>query len=129
MRKKFICGIAIISCFMAVMTGCGKDTAGVDMELAQIDVGAITVPEDVLVVGLGEASHGVKEYQEMKAKVFQALVAHNGCRTFVIEGDFGGALKVDDYIHGGEGTAKEAAAQIGFRIYRTEEMEAFIELL
>ena len=127
MRKKFICGIAIISCFMAVMTGCGKDTAGVDMELAQIDVGAITVPEDVLVVGLGEASHGVKEYQEMKAKVFQALVAHNGCRTFVIEGDFGGALKVDDYIHGGEGTAKEAAAQIGFRIYRTEEMEAFIE--
>ena len=75
MRKKFICGIAIISCFMAVMTGCGKDTAGVDMELAQIDVGAITVPEDVLVVGLGEASHGVKEYQEMKAKVFQALVA------------------------------------------------------
>lgn len=127
MRKIFICGIAIISCFMAVMTGCGKDTAGVDMELAQIDVGAVAVPEDVQVVGLGEASHGVKEYQEMKAKVFQALVAHNGCRTFVIEGDFGGALKVDDYIHGGEGTAKEAAAQIGFRIYRTEEMEAFIE--
>lgn len=127
MRKKFICGIAIISCFMAVMTGCGKGAADVDMELVQTDVGAIAVPEDVLVVGLGEASHGVKEYQEMKAKVFQALVAHNGCRTFVIEGDFGNALKVDDYIHGGEGTAKEAAEQIGFRIYRTEEMEAFIE--
>ena len=127
MWKKMICGIAIVSCFMAVMTGCGKDTSGVDMGLAQTDVGAVTVPEDVLVVGLGEASHGVKEYQEMKAKVFQALVAHNGCRTFVIEGDFGGALKVDDYIHGGEGTAKEVAAQIGFRIYRTEEMEAFIE--
>lgn len=112
---------------MAVMTGCKKGTADVNMELAQADVGTVTVPEDVLVVGLGEASHGVKEYQEMKAEVFQALVGHNGCRTFVIEGDFGSALKVDDYIHGGEGTAKEAAAWIGFRIYRTEEMEALIE--
>lgn len=120
-------GIAIVSCFMAVMTGCKKGTADVNMELAQADVGTVTVPEDVLVVGLGEASHGVKEYQEMKAEVFQALVGHNGCRTFVIEGDFGSALKVDDYIHGGEGTAKEAAAWIGFRIYRTEEMEALIE--
>lgn len=127
MRKKIIRGIAIVSCFMAVMTGCKKGTADVNMELAQADVGTVTVPEDVLVVGLGEASHGVKEYQEMKAEVFQALVGHNGCRTFVIEGDFGSALKVDDYIHGGEGTAKEAAAWIGFRIYRTEEMEALIE--
>lgn len=127
MRKKMICGIAIVSCFMAVMTGCKKGSADVNMELAQADVGTVTVPEDVLVVGLGEASHGVKEYQEMKAEVFQALVGHNGCRTFVIEGDFGSALKVDDYIHGGEGTAKEAAAWIGFRIYRTEEMEALIE--
>lgn len=127
MKKKIICGIAIVSCFMAVMTGCGKGTAEVDMELAQTDVGSISVPEDVLVVGLGEAGHGVKEYQEMKAKVFQALVENNGCRTFIIEGDFGGALKVDDYIHGGEGTAREAAAQIGFRIYRTEEMETLIE--
>lgn len=127
MKKKIICGIAAVSCFMTVMTGCGKGATNVDMELAQTDVGAIAVPEDVLVVGLGEASHGVKEYQEMKAKVFQALVENNGCRTFVIEGDFGSALKVDDYIHGGEGTAKEAAAQIGFRIYRTEEMESLIE--
>lgn len=127
MKKKISYSIAIVSCFIAVMTGCGKATVDVDMALVQTDIGAITVPEDVLVVGLGEASHGVKEYQEMKAEVFQALVENNGCRTFVIEGDFGGALKVDDYIHGGEGTAKEAAAWIGFRIYRTEEMEALIE--
>lgn len=79
------------------------------MALAQTDMGTITVPDDVLVVGLGEASHGVKEYQEMKAEVFQALVQNKGCRTFVIETDFGSALKVDAYIHGGEGTAGEAA--------------------
>ncbi|MDE6622237.1 MAG: erythromycin esterase family protein [Lachnospiraceae bacterium] len=127
MRKQIIISIAVMCCFMTIVTGCGSGKVDVDMGLAQTDVSTIAVPEDVLVVGLGEASHGVKEYQEMKAGVFQALVAHNGCRTFVIEGDFGNALKVDDYIHGGSGTAKEAAALIGFRIYRTEEMEELIQ--
>ena len=58
----------------------------------------------------------------MKAEVFKALVKNNGCRTFVIEGDFGGGLKVDTYIHGGEGTAQEAVAELGFGIYRTKEL-------
>ena len=58
----------------------------------------------------------------MKAEVFKALVNNNGCRTFVIEGDFGGGLKVDAYIHGGEGTAQEAVAELGFGIYRTKEL-------
>jgi len=127
MRKKAVCSIAVLGCIVSVAAGCGSRAVDADMELAQNDVGAIAVSEEVQVVGLGEASHGVKEYQEMKAEVFQALVEKNGCRTFVIEGDFGNALKVDDYIHGGGGTAKEAAARIGFRIYRTEEMEALIE--
>lgn len=40
----------------------------------------------------------------------------------MIEGDFGGGLKVDAYIHGGEGTAQEAVAELGFGIYRTKEL-------
>lgn len=127
MRKRMFCIMAMALCVVSLLAGCGGGTASVDMALAQTDMGTITVPDDVLVVGLGEASHGVKEYQEMKAEVFQALVQNNGCRTFVIETDFGSALKVDAYIHGGEGTAGEAAAQIGFRIYRTKEMEALLE--
>ncbi|MDE6168667.1 MAG: erythromycin esterase family protein [Acetatifactor sp.] len=119
--------IASVLCLSILLGGCGNSTVSADLTLAQTDIGAITVSEDVCVVGLGEASHCVKEYQELKAEVFKALVQNNGCRTFVIEGDFGSALKVDDYIHGGEGTAKEAAAVIGFRIYRTREMEELIE--
>ena len=46
MKKKIIYGIAVVSCFMTVMTGCGKGATDVDMELAQTDVGAIAVPED-----------------------------------------------------------------------------------
>lgn len=104
-----------------LLAACGERAP--DLALAQTDLSTITVPETVQVVGLGEASHGVQEYQELKGTVFQALVENNGCRSFIIEGDFGSALAVDEYIHGGEGTAQEAAAQIGFRIYRTQEME------
>lgn len=105
---------------VVLLSACGGGTAA--LEDVQTDLSTIAVPEGVSVAALGEASHGVKEYQEMKAQVFQALVENNGCRTFIIEGDFGSALKVDAYIHGGEGTAQETAAQIGFRIYRTQEM-------
>ncbi|MDE7223377.1 MAG: erythromycin esterase family protein, partial [Acetatifactor sp.] len=110
---------------ISLLAGCGKVSP--DMGLAETDLEAVTVLEGVQVVGLGEASHGVKEYQQMKEEVFRALVQNQGCRTFIIEGDFGSALKVDDYIHGGEGTPKEAAAMIGFRIYCTDEMEHLLE--
>ena len=103
-----------------LLTACGGgDTPP---EGLQTDLTALTLPETVRVAALGEASHGVKEYQELKAQVFQALVQNNGCRSFIIEGDFARAHTVDAYIHGGDGTAQEAAAQIGFRIYCTQEM-------
>ena len=98
-----------------------------DLSYVLTDIGEISVPPEVQVVGLGEASHGVAEYQEMKGEVFKALVKNNGCRTFIIEGDFGGALKVDEYICGGEGTAEESVAEIGFGIYRTREMADLVE--
>ncbi len=91
------------------------------------DISGFSVSPDVKVVGLGEASHGVAEYQVMKAEVFKALVNNNGCHTFIIEGDFGGCLKVDQYINGGNGSAEEAAGEIGFGIYRTQEMTDLIE--
>ena len=52
-----------------------------------------------------------------------------GYYPFALEGDFGGCEQVNRYIHGGEGTAQEAAAAIGFSIYRTEEMAALISEL
>ncbi len=91
------------------------------------DISSLTVAKNVKIVGLGEASHGVSEYQKMKLEVFKALVKNNNCRTFIIEGDFGGALKVDEYINGGTGTSREAIREIGFSIYCTKEMVDLIE--
>lgn len=68
---------------VGLLSACGGGTTA--LESVQTDLSAITVPEGVSVAAVGEASHGVKEYQEMKAQVFQALVKNNGCRTFIID--------------------------------------------
>lgn len=130
MKGNYFVKIMAMTLMSAVLTvGCGKNASAVSMEQLdfQTEISDITVPENIRIVGLGEASHGVKEYQQMKMKVFQALVKNNGCRTFIIEGDFGGALKVNDYIHGGEGTAEEMVSEIGFRIYNTQEMAELLK--
>ena len=105
----------------------GTERPEADLSAVRTDISRLSVSEDVQVVGLGEASHGVGEYHLMKGEVFKALVEHNGCRSFVIEGDFGGALKVEEYIHGGPGTAKEAVKEIGFAIYDTQELVDLVE--
>ena len=65
----------------------------------------------------------------MKLEVFKKLLEERGVRAFALEGDCGGCEAVDRYIHGGEGTAQEAAAAIGFAIYRTEEMAELVSYL
>lgn len=126
--RHFPSTIFSLICCISLLSGCGNTVIAepTDLSYTHTDFDAASIPSDNQVVGLGEASHGVKEYQEMKSQVFQALVENGSCHTFIIEGDFGGALKVNEYIHGGNGTAEEAVAEIGFAIYRTEEMIALV---
>ena len=87
---------------------------------------SIDVPEGTRIVALGEATHGNKEFQELKKLVFQDMVENNGIRAFVLEADTGGCEAINRYIHGGEGTLEEATETLGFQIYRTDEMANLI---
>lgn len=89
----------------------------------------IFIPENAKIIALGEATHGNVEFQELKLDVFIHLVENYGVRSFALEGDYGGCEQVNRYIHGGEGTARQAAAAIGFAIYRTEEMAELISFM
>lgn len=86
----------------------------------------IAIPDYVRVIALGEATHGNAQFQQLKLDVFRIMVERYGVRAFALEGDYGGCEQVNRYIHGGDGTAREAAAAIGFAIYRTEEMAELI---
>ena len=90
-------------------------------------ISEITIPEDTRIIALGEATHGNAEFQQLKLDVFKLMVEKYGVRAFALEGDFGSCEAVNRYIHGADGSAAEAAASIGFTIYRTREMADLIE--
>lgn len=85
MRKTDIRTFITAISLSVLLAGCAGSTAP-DMAAVQTDFDAIVIPKQVQVAALGEASHGVREYQELKAEVFRTLVQNNGCRTFIIEG-------------------------------------------
>lgn len=90
-------------------------------------VSDITIPEDTVIVGLGEASHGNVEFQELKLTMFQNLVENYGFHAFGLELDYGEGLLLNDYIQGGEGTAEDILSQSSFVIYHTKQMAALID--
>ena len=114
----------IFSHFGGFGTGPCADTEEFVKYAGQIE--DIKIPEGTRIVALGEATHGNREFQQLKLDVFQETVKNAGVRAFALEGDFGGCEYVNRYIHGGDGTAEEAAAAIGFAIYRTNEMAELI---
>lgn len=125
--KKYVSLVLIVALSMGLLVGCRQTRQIAEMNDYVSSVDTIKVGSDVKIVGLGEATHGNSELQTLKLDVFKALVENNNCRVFVIEGDFGGSTKVNEYIMGGDGSAEEAAAEIGFAIYRTQEIVDLIE--
>lgn len=109
--------------------GTGESANAEQLKTYAKSVDEITVPQTAKVIALGEASHGNKEFQQLKLTVFKNLVENNGVRALAIEGDFGGCEAVNSYIHGGEGTPQQAAAAIGFKIYQTEEIAELISYM
>lgn len=79
------------------------------------------------VFGFGEATHHTKEFFELKFKFFRYLAEHEGVRTFLMEDSYFAGNLVNNFILGGEGSAAEVAARMGFLIWRTEEVSQLIQ--
>ena len=121
-----IAGIAgIYSRFGGFGTGDCADTEEFSKYAAAVS--ELTVPDAAQIVALGEATHGNREFQQLRLDVFEVLVEKYGVRAFALEGDFGGCEAINRYIHGADGTAAEALSATGFAIYRTKEMENLVE--
>jgi len=118
-------GVGVHSHFGGFGTGDCADTE--EFSKYAVAVSDITIPEQAQIVALGEATHGNREFRQLRLDVFRTLVEKYGVRAFALEGDFGGCEAVNRYIHNGDGTAMEALSAIGFAIYRTEEMENLVE--
>ncbi|MEY9971138.1 erythromycin esterase [Lysinibacillus sp. RC46] len=124
-KKSFLLISALF--LLLSLAGCGKGEAVKDASKYTSAVEDIDIPNYVKVIGFGEATHGNVEFQTLKKDVFQALINNENVRVFVLEGDFGGAQQINQFILNGTGTAEEAVKALDYGIYKTEQMIEFVQ--
>lgn len=124
--KRSFLFISVLFLLLA-LTGCGKGEAIKDASTYTSTIEDIDIPDDVKIIGFGEATHGNVEFQSLKKDLFQALVKNEDVRVFVLEGDFGGAQQINQFILTGAGTAEEAVKALDYGIYKTDQMIEFVQ--
>lgn len=110
-----------------LLTACGSGEAVEKAEQYMSSIEELDIPDDVKVIGFGEATHGNIELQALKKDVFKALMENENIRVFVLEGDFGGGQKINEFILNGTGTAKEAVNALDYGIYKTKQMIELVQ--
>ena len=83
--------------------------------------------ENVRVFGFGDATHGTKDFFDLKFKFFKYLVKNQGVRNFAIEASYGNCIAIDNYIKGQENDPKKLLKDVGLWPWNTEEVLTLIE--
>jgi erythromycin esterase len=92
-----------------------------DMEFLRAAIG------DARIVSLGEATHGTREFFQIKHRVIEYCVAELGFTMVAFEANYGETLAVNDYVLDGKGTAAGVVAGMEMWIWNTEEVVALME--
>jgi erythromycin esterase len=75
------------------------------------------------IVAMGEATHGTREFQQLKVRMFRFLVEQLGFTVFGIEANWPEALEVNEYVLGGN---VDPTRGLGFLWWQTEDMFALL---
>lgn len=79
------------------------------------------------IVALGEATHGTREFFQLKHRMLEFLVAEMGFDIFAIEATMPESFDINDYVLTGRGDPEKALAGIYFWTWDTEEVRTMIE--
>jgi erythromycin esterase len=77
---------------------------------------------DARVVALGEATHGTREFFQLKHRWLEFLATRMDFTVFAIEASLPDALAVNDYVLDGKGDPAAALAGLGFWTWDTQEV-------
>lgn len=80
-----------------------------------------------VLVGLGEATHGNKEFSQVKHRILKFLVEKMDFDGLIMEVPQEPAKKIDEYIKTGEGDPRKLLSNLGYWITRTQEVLDMIE--
>jgi erythromycin esterase len=82
---------------------------------------------DARVVGLGGATHGTREFFQLKHRIIKYCVSELGFTLIGFDENYGAALTVNDYVLHGKGNAADAVTGMGFWVSDTEEVVSLVE--
>lgn len=74
------------------------------------------------IVELGEATHGTREFFQLKHRIIEYLAAQKGFTIFSIEGNMPEAYRLNDYVLHGVGDPKQLLGGMGFWTWNTQEV-------
>jgi erythromycin esterase len=77
---------------------------------------------DARVVSLGEATHGTREFFQMKHRILEFLVKEMDFNVFAIEATWPEANRLNDFVHTGEGDPEVLLSGLYFWTWNTQEV-------
>ena len=96
---------------------------GVDAEQGFHDMEPLRdVIGDARIVSLGEATHGTREFFQMKHRMLEFLVTEMGFNIFAIEATMPEGFDVNEYVLTGKGDPEKALAGLYFWTWNTQEV-------
>src|ERR1041384_7615428 len=77
---------------------------------------------DARIVSLGEATHGTREFFQLKHRMLEFLATQMGFTIFSIEANMPEAYRLNDYVLNGTGDPAQLLRGIYFWTWNTEEV-------
>jgi len=84
---------------------------------------------DARVVGLGEATHGTREFFELKSRIVRYLVTELDVRAVALEANFSEAMALHDYVVHGDGDPVEALDAVYFWTWSVDSVRSLLTWL
>ncbi len=78
------------------------------------------------IIGLGESTHGTKEFTIYRAEIVKELVENHGYRLFILEAEYITCSKINEYILTGKGDPETLLNKVGLWPWNNQD---FLELI
>lgn len=78
------------------------------------------------IVGLGEATHGTREFNVLRDRLIRVLVTEHGLRGIGVEDLFSEWTDVNRYVVNGSGTLDDAVTSINYDVWTHESMRTLL---
>ncbi|MEP6737811.1 MAG: erythromycin esterase family protein [Chryseolinea sp.] len=101
-----------------------KQIEGIEADLSSNDLAFLDDIADARMIGMGEATHGSKEFLQMKYRMFRYLAEKHQFRGVVFEIDVAEAMIFEDYVQGrrDDDIANLMKENMYFWVWKTKEV-------